>query len=373
MSLRTQWPYAAKAIVQHEWVVDLLNVWVTFKFSMDQNVKPDHALWLCKVDDDLKPITVSAWQDEWTILLTVPDVLIPPSRVTLEYDGPSENLRITWEKQWEPWGAILSIAVPYPLEAILSAINSNTALDVKFFEDLVIDNAADGRKLEIFRNAAEGKDSLQLFVNSSRLPTLNSTTIGGYIYFKSLGITKLVIRTDYIELRQGTWLRMDGNGLFGVIGLGSGGSGDARLWYDGVNMQINPKAVGTGFLNIMGELRIALNLLVSGAISSGTLTHSAAGPTDDLNVSGVNTVFIDCSLNDVTIGAFVGGVNGQVLHVVRLCAAVNDATLEHDEGTGNQNIFLHAGADETLTGEYGGWTLICNGSSWYDISHAKHV
>jgi len=47
--------------------------------------------------------------------------------------------------------------------------------------------------------------------------------------------------------------------------------------------------------------------------------------------------------------------------------------LEHNEGTGNQDIFLHAGADETLNGEYGGWVLVCNGTHWYDTSHSKHV
>ncbi|MBA7670355.1 hypothetical protein ES703_78500 [subsurface metagenome] len=75
----------------------------------------------------------------------------------------------------------------------------------------------------------------------------------------------------------------------------------------------------------------------------------------------------------MVIGGFIGGVNGQVLHIARLCAAANNATLEHNEGTGNQDIFLHKGADETLTGEYGGWTLACDGSNWYDVSHAKHV
>lgn len=400
------WPYAATAIVQHEWDTNHLNVWLIFKYPMDQTVKPAHGLWLCKVDGVLKAITVSAWQDEWTILLTVPDVLALPGRVTLEYDGPSESLKTTWEKQWEPWGPILSKRIPYlwedilvvdtvnkrvginvaaPTEdldilgtvkaaaAILAAINKNTALDLKLFEDLDIDNAADGQKLEIFRNAAEGKDSLQVFVDLHRLPTLNSTTPGGYIYFDSLGVTKLVIRTDYIELRQGTWLRMDGNGNLGVLGLGSGLVGDARMWYDSVNMQINPKAVGTGYLNIMGELRVALDLIVSGSMSSGTLTHSAVGPIDNLDVSSVNTVFIDCSANNVTIGGFVGGVDGQTLNIVRLCAAANDATLEHNEAHAFQKIFLHRGLDETLTGEYGGWTLVCNGTSWFDASHAKHV
>lgn len=110
-----------------------------------------------------------------------------------------------------------------------------------------------------------------------------------------------------------------------------------------------------------------------GSPFSGTKTHSALGPTDNVDVADIGILFIDCSANNVTIGGFIGGVNGQHLHIVRLCAAVNDATLEHNEGTGNQDIFLHAGADETLRGEYGGWTLVCDGSNWFDVSHAKHV
>lgn len=406
MSAWRPWPYAATAIVQHEWDTNLLNVWLVFKYPMDQTVKPAHGLWLCKVDGVLKAITVSAWQDEWTILLTVPDVLALPGRVTLEYDGPSESLRTTWEKQWEPWGPILSRRIPYLWEDILvvdtvnkrvginvaaptedldvlgivkaasiiaAAINKNTALDLKLFEDLDIDNAADGRMFEIFRNAAEQKGSLQFYLNSSRLPVINSNAFGGYIYLKSAGVTKAIFRTDTIQFFQQMWLQMNGNGTQGVFGFGAGAGGDARIWYDNVNMQINPKAVGIGYLNIMGELRVALDLLVSGSMSSGTLTHAAVGPTDNLDVSSVNTVFLDCSANNITIGGFTGGVDGQTLNIVRLCAAANDATLEHNEAHAFQKIFLHKGLDETLTGEYGGWTLVCNGTSWFDASHAKHV
>lgn len=105
------WPYAAKAIVQHEFDVDHLNVWVTFRFAMDQLVKPDDALWLLEADDVAKPISASAWQDAWTLLLTVPDIGANPDRVLLAYNGPDENLRISWNKQWEPWGPILSLDV----------------------------------------------------------------------------------------------------------------------------------------------------------------------------------------------------------------------------------------------------------------------
>ncbi|MBA7543664.1 hypothetical protein ES705_36001 [subsurface metagenome] len=108
MPIRTARPYAAKAIIEHEFDTDHLNVFITFRFTMDQAVKPANALWICEVDDVEKAVTVSAWQDAWTMLLTVPAVVVPPDRVTLEYDGPDENLRITWDKQWEPWGPILS-------------------------------------------------------------------------------------------------------------------------------------------------------------------------------------------------------------------------------------------------------------------------
>ncbi|MCK5616724.1 hypothetical protein KAR91_83455 [Candidatus Pacearchaeota archaeon] len=214
-------PYAAKAIVEHEFDADHLNVFMTFRFSMDESVKPSNALWLVKVDDVLKPVSASAWQDAFTLLLTVPDIVVLPDRVTLEYDGPDENLRITWDKQWEPWGPIVSVELP---------------------------------------------------------PVYTTRTFS-----------------------------------------------------------------------------------------------TGPAPQDDVDVSNVNVLFLDCSANDVVIGGFVGGKNGQVLHITRLCAAANDATLEHNEGTGNQNIFLHAGGDETLTGEYGGWCLACDGSNWYDMSHAKHV
>lgn len=120
-------------------------------------------------------------------------------------------------------------------------------------------------------------------------------------------------------------------------------------------------------LDVTGAIR------ASKAISSGSLTWNTVGPTDDLDVSDVNTVFIDAGANAVTIGGFVGGVDGQVLNIIIIDGA-NAVTLEHAEGGGDQDILLHRGADETLVGEYGGWTLVCHaGVDWHDASHAKHV
>ena len=217
----TSRPYAAKAIIEHEFDTDHLNLFVTFRFTMDQTVKPSNDLWLCEVDDIEKPVTNSAWQDAWTLLLTVPDVVTLPERVTLEYDGPSEDLKITWSKQWEPWGPIVSIELP---------------------------------------------------------PVSTTRTF-----------------------------------------------------------------------------------------STGPAQQHA------VDVSNGNVLFIDCSANAIIIGGFTGGINGQRLFVAKLCPSGNTITLKYNASTGNQDILLHAGADESLSGEYGGWVLVCNGSNWYDVSHSKHV
>lgn len=222
MTVWRPWPYAATAIVQWEWLGTSLNVWITFRYPMDQTVTPSTSLFECKVNDVVKTLFSIGWADEFTLKTVVISVLALPDRVTLEYKGPDPTLQTSWEKQWEPWAPIL-----------------------------------------------------------------------GY------------------------------------------------------------RAMGSPF--------------------SGAKAHSALGPTDNVDVADIGTLFLNCSANSIIIGGFTGGKAGQHLHVVRLCAAVNDATLEHNEEHAFQKIFLHRGEDETLTGEYGGWILACTSLHWYDVSHAKHV
>jgi len=221
MTIPTFKPYAAKAIIEHLFDTDHIDLFVTFRFPMNETLKPDHNLWVCEVNEVEKAVTVSAWQDAWTLLLTIPDVAVLPDKVTLEFLGPTSDLSITWNKQWEPWGPIVSTEIP---------------------------------------------------------PVYTT-----------------------------------------------------RIFSTGPAQQ------------------------------------------NDVDVSNVNILFLDCSANAITISGFVGGVNGQRLYLARLCAAGNPITLKYIAGTGNQDIYLHAGADEVLNGEYGGWILVCNGTNWYDVSHAKHV
>lgn len=114
--------------------------------------------------------------------------------------------------------------------------------------------------------------------------------------------------------------------------------------------------------------RVTINGVL--ALTSKTVT---TGSWSELDVSDVNILFLDCSGGVVEIRTLKDGVNSQILHLARLCATANNITVIHNSGAAGQKIFLHRGASETLFAEYGGWVLVCNGTSWFDVSHAKHV
>ena len=84
------WPYAAKAIIQHEFDTDHLNVWLTFSLPMRlssnplatpevYDYKPTDDKWIVTVDGVVKAVVSSAWQDFFTMLLTVGGVSTPPT------------------------------------------------------------------------------------------------------------------------------------------------------------------------------------------------------------------------------------------------------------------------------------------------------
>ena len=109
-------------------------------------------------------------------------------------------------------------------------------------------------------------------------------------------------------------------------------------------------------------------LEVAGAISSATATLT--DNSDNYNVAGINVLFVNITANKI-LGGLQGGVDGQVLHVVYKGNYTATLTVEDTEGVGTQDIYTHTRLDETIDG--GGYTLICDGSNWYDNSHARHV
>jgi len=119
-----------------------------------------------------------------------------------------------------------------------------------------------------------------------------------------------------------------------------------------------------------GHVNVNSELQVNGAIAAATVTITASA--DNTDVSGVNTLWINANAAAVIVGGLTGGVVGQWLFV-SVIDHTNNVTLEHLEGVAaTQELYMHDSADETLD-DYGGWTLVCDGSDWHDISHARHV
>lgn len=226
--------------------------------------------------------------------------------------------------------------------------------------------------------AGAGSFGSNIFFNSSGLAILANTEDGSDTYHVSIagGGNEDTGRGGFITVRGNENAQWPGD-----VYLGPGGAAGAGV-VCGTGLFINEQTAADTDRATYGQIwakNDAPNTLwftddvgIDHAISPKTLTVTT-GAYDALDISGVNTVFLDCSGGAITIGGFVGGVNGQVLYLARLCASADNITLEHLEGTGNQDIYLHAGIDETLFTEYGGWILVCNGTSWFDTSHAKHV
>jgi len=153
-----------------------------------------------------------------------------------------------------------------------------------------------------------------------------------------------------------------------------GAIGDTYLVYDSAGTTMDFFVDGNERLTIQADGKVGIGvsdphskLEVAGAISSGIATIT--GDQSDYNVSGINTLFVNPSAG-TSITGFTGGVAGQVLFV-SATANGQDITMVHNSGT--QKVFLHTGASETLSTEYGGWTLTCDGSDWYDTEHSKHA
>jgi len=100
----------------------------------------------------------------------------------------------------------------------------------------------------------------------------------------------------------------------------------------------------------------------------GTVSYkhiSLTDSSDDLDVSGCTVVECTPSGTD-TLGGLTGGVQGQILYILKVDSGLGRIIIEHNEGTGNQDIFLSGGSDVMLSSR-GGITLYCNGTSWFAL------
>jgi hypothetical protein len=116
-------PYAAKATVQHEFITDHIELYLTFDHPMLRtrdplaappvfDVMPPLTKWLLDCDSVDTDVTASTWIDEFTLKLTSDTLTTAPADVELEYDGPDDDLCYKWGKRFEPWGPIPSTELP---------------------------------------------------------------------------------------------------------------------------------------------------------------------------------------------------------------------------------------------------------------------
>jgi hypothetical protein len=111
MIISPGWPKYAKAVIQHEWTNNTLNVWITFVEAMDILSKPSLSVWQVDIDGTMFYPFASDWQDAWTMLLQVANVNSLPDRVLVADVLLDRDLATTTGKQWEPWGPILSAEI----------------------------------------------------------------------------------------------------------------------------------------------------------------------------------------------------------------------------------------------------------------------
>lgn len=101
-------PYAAKATIEHQYITDHLELWLTFKQPMNQNFTPLITRWTISADGTDYEASWQAWIDEHTLKLISETIAARPVLVSVAYAGPDTNLITTWGKQWEEWGVIPS-------------------------------------------------------------------------------------------------------------------------------------------------------------------------------------------------------------------------------------------------------------------------
>jgi hypothetical protein len=141
-------PYAAKAVIQHEYEDTSLYIWITFCLPMKLSsnplaepvifdVKPPNSKWLIKLDAVETAITSSEWLDLYTMLLTITTIDVSPDKVTVAYDGPDIGLRTAWNKQWEPWAAIESVT-GYPFTRHNYFVNRGDPITIDYDKTTLI-------------------------------------------------------------------------------------------------------------------------------------------------------------------------------------------------------------------------------------------
>jgi hypothetical protein len=182
-----------------------------------------------------------------------------------------------------------------------------------------------------------------------------------------------------IYLGNGNDLEIHHNGSNSVIK--DNGTGDLSLQSNGAKVSMYDAANGAFMAKFNTGAGVELfhngtevfettntGVNIEGTVLYKHTAFSTAGPTDNVDVSDTTVLEVDTSGGSVTIGGFTGGVQGQILYVVKTTSDTYTLKLENNEGGGSQDIFSSDNSDISLVRIRGGVTLYCNGTSWFVLN-----
>ena len=259
-------------------------------------------------------------------------------------------------------------------------ISVDTGLISSFNEDLIIRRVFNDTS---YNQITLGDDSFELKLdNTARVSVdgdgnvgIGTTSPTADLHINSANSTKLyltcsdsnptaaaAIRFSEQEDGANNYFELDYSGSANTLAFHSNNQGN-MFTLDRSNNRIFTDTAKVG----IGISVPTTTLDVEGTVSYKHTAFTTAGPTDNVDVSDTTVLEVDTSSNNVTIGGFTGGVQGQILYIVKTDTA-NFIQLEHNEGGGSQDIFLTSGSDDRVVG-YGGFTLYCNGTSWFSLSN----
>lgn len=116
----------------------------------------------------------------------------------------------------------------------------------------------------------------------------------------------------------------------------------------------------TGTLDVSGDTSLDAFGVGSVTYAFGTTTHQ-----DAVDVTDVSSLVLDSSSYAITIGGLSGGVANQLLFI-NVADATETITIENDETSGTQELYLDGAGDVTLNVNEG-MILRCDGTDWWEI------
>jgi len=236
--------------------------------------------------------------------------------------------------------------------------NGTFVADIQFLAGDDTTNEDNG-KIAFRTYSANGVTGTRMLIDETGNVGIGTTSPASLLHLVSAGESTGGLRFQNAhDIVNMFFVGDDNNEGFQITYVGTGGA-EIELQADG-DLILN----GSNGDNVgIGTTSPTTTLDVEGTVSYKHTSLTAN--SDDLDVSGVTVVEATPS-GTTRLGGLTGGVQGQILYILKVDSGLGRLIIEHNEGTGNQDIFLSGGSDVQLSTR-GGMTLYCNGTSWFAL------